>query len=310
MAAVVTSLGSLGPWVKNGEWTDTIEYLVTGVSSRKDAIDALNAAGKGYTGVHPVMVWLQGCDVTPIEDGATGYKLQTSYKKSDGITNEPNLLLRPPLVTYKYGMVQEPCDVDNAGNTIINTSGDPFNPPQTIEVPVIFMQSLKYFSSFNPTEALGYIGKVNSASCTIAGLGTVAARSVRCLNYAPANSFYLASTCIAVAAEFEYRPQLFDRKIFNKGFQCWYKDKSNNIKKGKLISKTTLQPIPEPVLLSSCGIPLYPDNVTVNDTNIDPATMWNHSHTNPVPSYITSNISLNYRLFQEADFSFFATKGF
>lgn len=332
MAAVVKSLGSLGPWIKKGEWTDSIEYLVTGCANRFEALAALNSQGYGYNSVHPQCLWLLGADVSPTEDGAGGYKFQVSYVKSDGITSDPNPLNRPPLLTFKYGMIQEPCDCDIYNNTIINTAGDPFNPPQTDETPVIFIHELKYFAvtstttngtttttaAWNPTTALGYIGRVNNDQVTIAGLGQVPKHSVRCLNYAPANSFYLNSSIIAVAAEFEYRPNGFDRNIINKGFQAWYKDKSGTVKKGKLVNKTSLQPIPEAVLLNGAGIPLYTDNVTVIDTNLDKTTMWNHSHTNPIPTYVQNNVIpmtaggylLPYALYKEADFSFFATKGY
>jgi len=330
-APVITNVGALGPFIKEGgEWGDTIHYQVSGAATRYAAITALNSQGYGYGSIDPNVSWLTGYEINPLmnmdatDDKGPVWFFETKYKRCS--LSDPNPLNRTPLIRWSFGLIQEPCDTDYAGNTIANTAGDPFDPPQAYESNIAFLRETKYFSTYNVNTALTYLNTVNSAAVTISGLGNVPARSIRNSVYAPVSDYYANAAIIPVTFEFEYRPNGFNRQLANKGYQAMYKDKNGAIKKGKLINKGSLQPIPQPVLLDTYGIPCDQAAYTVNDPN-KATDLWNHTQANTLPAYINSNmtpmngaasmpsspggvpVKLPWRLWKETDFSYFATLG-
>lgn len=183
---------------------------------------------------------------------------------------------------------------------------------------VAFISKTKYLTSFVPATAMPLINKVNAAAITLQGLGEIPAACLRVLSLAPPQEYYSTATAIPVTLELEYRPQGFKRKLANKGFQAWYKDKNGTVKKGKLVGIRSQQPIPIPVPLDGYGRPLVRDDVTVNDPLIHPTDPWGHTHANPLPEYVqtatealtSGGYRLPWEIYDEADFTALATMGF
>lgn len=338
MPATVTSLGSVegrGPWLEQGqdgpEWADVIRYQVAGVATRLAAVQAVESASKGTGSAHPGGIDCVGVGVKPAGDGVDNgervFLVDTTYRKqpANAVSSSTPSTSRPPLLRFRFGFVEEPTEVDgavgvNLPNPIVNSAGDPFDPPITTSRVVMYITEKKWMTGWTPATALPYIDAVNDASLTLLGMGTIGARTLRCVNFAPDVDFYAATTPLPVLVEWEYRYWTFDRILLDQGYRAWWSPSGSPTRRGKLLIKGSARvPPAAPVYLDGLGTPLNEDEFVIDDP------VWSKTGSSftdraasLLPSYIgtpsrigaTGGYALPYRLLKVSSLTQFATWGF
>jgi hypothetical protein len=331
MTAYVTDLGCWGfevgaqdNWC---EWRETRRYKVMGPSERYDATIALNANGYGVNGSSPTVgALILGKHVRVLDKAASdkhhptlpGYVCEVIYERPPmGIWGDTQPLSRPIVVNYSFSFMRVPTERDSQDYLVVNSAGDPFDPPQTIDVAILRVRIMKWLSSFSLSNAQSLVGKVNSASVTLTNtLGTCDARTLKCLNYAPANDIIPGAGYVLTIFEFEQRLESYDRNIIDKGFRAWYTDGSTK-RKGKLAgTQDPTTPVPQAVLLAGDGTPLLPTHLSILDPK-NGFSSFSAPAASQLPAYLTAvqgadtagGYYLPYRIEPEASFAPFALLG-
>ena len=111
--------------------------------------------------------------------------------------------------------------------------------------------------TWTPSDTIGYINTVNDETpVSVLGIGTLDYRTLRCVSWAPSIEYYPSYTPLPVQVRFEYRPDTFQKFRKDEGFQAWYQDTDDNIKKGPIVIKKTNHVPTEPVPLDGTGKPI------------------------------------------------------
>jgi hypothetical protein len=181
------------------------------------------------------------------------YKFTATYGPWNPLENLENPLDKPVLPIIEGQTFEHPIFVDKDGNPIVNSAGDPYDPPLTEEVVHLVIRFSKNYATL--PAFFGYSNYINNATWQ-----TFAAYMVK-FNIPRAEelpSQYLASTYWKFDFEFEVNPETWLRKVPNVGF--------NQLVSGTL--KPILiggQPPTIPQFLNSSGAVLTPP---VTHTNL------------------------------------------
>ncbi|MCL2647707.1 MAG: hypothetical protein FWD61_11975 [Phycisphaerales bacterium] len=324
MTAKIHDAGSRGLSVEMpdgwGEWKDVRRYLVIGPKTNYDAIIALNIGGFGVNSYHPYIGNITGGTMRAldkVEPGDTGWTVEVVYSRPPmGIWGDTAVLLRPLVVNYSFSFLRKPTEMDSQGYVVVNSSGDLFDPPQSIDIALLKIRCRKWLSSYSYANASSLVGTVNASAVTLSILGNVAARTLKCLNYAPANDIIPNAPFVFTSFDFELMLDKYDRRLIDRGFRAWYSTTKSSTKKGKISARSNLEPIPQAVLLNGTGGPLLPDYVVVRDDK-DGFSSFASAPSSQLPAYLTAvrgadgngGFYLPYRIEKEADFGTFATIG-
>jgi len=323
-----------GPWLKADGWGDQIRWRVpeqTGTAY--DAALALLADRKGKGGPHPSVPGLVGTEQVLVDITKDGdkkaYIFDVTYGRPDPTQdpsqNSANPLDWAPRYRLRYGFYQVKADQDWDHNPVVNSAGDPFDPPETAENLAIFLSATLYQESFSLDAALELMDAVNGAPVTICG-HEFGAGCLLCRNYAPADEFTKLATPLKIAFEFECRFENFDRKILDRGFQSWHGKYETGVgattNVGKLVMKGTTNPPAQAVLLNGAGRPLLSGLTAGHTLNAYAVTgptfqYFCDAPEDKLPEYVRGGIItltsgatvLPYQFKKTADFSFFSELG-
>jgi len=141
----------------------------------------------------------------------------SDHLEPGGVQDNP--LLDPIQVDWGYWSREKVIDVDNTGSPVVNTVGDPFDPPYTDEVHDLTVQIIRNESSFNPIRANEYVDAVNSDYCTIAGLA-VSPRQALCLEYSARSAYRNTVSYWVVTYRFAFKSDGWDVALANRGISC------------------------------------------------------------------------------------------
>lgn len=108
------------------------------------------------------------------------YEVPVEYSTPTGsgvlITDDP--LNRPPEITWSFDVVERAVEKDRDDNDIVNSAGDPFDPPITDEEYRLTCTIERNVSFFDPATAYNLINTVNDAGVTIAGVSVSAGQAL------------------------------------------------------------------------------------------------------------------------------------
>jgi hypothetical protein len=123
--------------------------------------------------VHPddPYAWCSDIEVSPSDPWA-GWTVTASYTTEREITENP--LSEPAVITWNSEQYQKPAVIDKEDDLIVNSAGDPFDPPAMMDDARVSVTVTKNVASV-PAWVLQYHNAINSASFTIDGT-TIAAR--------------------------------------------------------------------------------------------------------------------------------------
>lgn len=126
--------------------------------------------------VHPddSFAWCTDIDVAPSEPWA-GWTVTATYTTEREITENP--LSEPAVITWNSEQYQKPVTIDKDEKLIVNSAGDPFDPPAMMDDARVSVTVTKNVASV-PSWVFEYHNAINSASFTIDGR-TIAARTAK-----------------------------------------------------------------------------------------------------------------------------------
>lgn len=108
----------------------------------------------------------------------------------DDVTSDVALIAMPARVeSIQWDFYPELSEVDKFGAPIINSAGDPFDPPGNIERARCVVTVSKWKFGFSASTYKDYIGKLNKTATAIPGIGFCNPRTARVLSIRPSGTF-------------------------------------------------------------------------------------------------------------------------
>lgn len=216
-----------------------------GNSYNADSVDDLGA-------------FVQEIEVACEGEGANGitWIFTASYGPYDPEAVPQNPTERPLQVSWGNATFEEIVDEDQDGNAVVNSAGDPFDPPITEEDtrPVLTVVRCQY--TFSTTWATGYRNAINSDIFLGADPGTVRSMPiVGVLKKDQDIGWYWE-----VTYEFAYKPQGWARVELDQGLRRTV-DVGGTLKRQPILVRGV--PVQSPVLLDGAGDVLPPGGTPV-----------------------------------------------
>jgi hypothetical protein len=269
MAAIATERFSEQKCTRDitGNWTATRGWDVIGYVSEDDAI---NATGVLVGASHPLTSSLVCTKIGLTENKLTKGVVIANYAVSTIIANDPNPLIRVPVVSWKWGKQSLPIDTDINGNPILNSATDAFRSNATRNFSVRFLRISRWEPYYNEALASQYVDTTNSGAVVLQGI-TRQPGQVYLLSYAPIEEYQVGAPYVHVAYEFEIRTpntsgltslQIrypFQLRLLDQGLRAQYQDPNNNNTKtlGNLwLGGQNTQQCNRDVLLNGQGQPM------------------------------------------------------
>lgn len=167
---------------------------------------------------HPFTPWLWVCNVQARAIGPLLFEVEVSYKigRAESWQGEENPLTspldEPPERSWGFVVSEIPAQQDINGKVIENSSGEPFDPPITVQVYDLTYRVIRNEGAFDAVLATLYIGTVNSDY-----FGGFAPRTVKCTEISAREVRIGQFTFYQVAYEFILRTDTWVRKIVDEG---------------------------------------------------------------------------------------------
>jgi hypothetical protein len=160
-----------------------------------------------------------GSGITPTFDGDGQIEGGGPSGNGTPSTVEPTLfenpLLRPADVSWSTVRIKRPLTVDNAGEPIVNSAGDPFDPPLEYEQVNLIFTVVKNRATHDAEALRGYINAINSATWL-----QFPAKSLRCNDITATREFENSGFFWRVTFIFEYQARLWNPlKVLDAGYR-------------------------------------------------------------------------------------------
>lgn len=235
-----------GKWIRSAQKT----YQVITDSAFTDEFTVLSATGLPLAGSrHPSQlgVYAMGFEAQPdgSEDGM-GWVITVSYGIFDPDKTQENPLDERPRLSWDRAQFERVVEKDTGGNAILNSAGDPFDPPVTLDDSRPVLTITRNEASFDTTLAESYKDCVNTDVFFGWPAGQV---KVGAITAEEQWSDYLNDTYVVVKYEFHFNPNGWQKSILDQG----YRAKSGATRKLILIDG---QPATSPVPLDGSGAQL------------------------------------------------------
>lgn len=162
------------PTTRNGDDTDGVrtysrEYLFTASSQTDDEVGVLtHTSAPQYGSVHPSDsgAWCNSRKATCTE-GWTGWTLFVTWSSKRELAIDPTT--EPAIITVHTEQFQKVAEADIDGKGIVNSAGDPFDPPYMMDDSRRVINIQKNMSG-HPSWLLDYQDVVNSDTFTVKGI--------------------------------------------------------------------------------------------------------------------------------------------
>ena len=207
-------------WTLTRTWKVTLEDHVWGPESAVEAVRAQEAEiGDG----HPLNPWVSLNKLTPtIAGDRLHWNVLGEYGLAQ-IDKTENPLEAPTEVTWSSATYTEPVTVDIDGKAVVNSAGQPFDPPLTQERHPVVATIVYNSESYNPNTALNFQDYVNDGPATIANLKNVPARMAKILEIGAVQQYWEDISYWRVTVKVEVNNakwdvgQGWDRRILDQG---------------------------------------------------------------------------------------------
>ena len=240
---------------QSGRFVASRTYFVSGVT---DESHALVAGGvPQQNDAHPLNAAML-CEGPSIRQALspTTYLVSCTYSippDGDHHFDDDDPLSQPMRLHWTDGSTSEAIDRDIDGNPIVDSARDGFDPPLMEQFSTLFVAVSRYQPYYDPQQAILFANAVNNAELTLSGIGTVAARQMRCQSILPSEPYDVGINetnpgIVHVTYRFEFRED-WRRRVMDMGFR-------GNTASGKLeIHDFEGNPVSTPVRLDSRGTP-------------------------------------------------------
>jgi hypothetical protein len=283
-----------------------------------DVIDAVTAeqaraaCGVGLNSAHPENSNFKVDSWDATREGFTVWRLTFSYSipengeshdtGTDG--GDGNPLAQPPVYEITRGSKTIPVDRDRDGKPIVNSAGDPFDPPLTVTRATRFLSVRRYEPTpFNLSQADEYLETVNSQAWLIQGLN-IQPGAARCVDISPVGEYAAGAKYLLVNYAFEIDKDGFQPQVMDLGLRSWAVIGGDTVK-AELIDGTETQ-ISNAVRLNGKGKPMEASLKAFNPNSRQAVACVQNPQ---VPANLGAKLDpsglawfLNFKLIREKDF--------
>jgi hypothetical protein len=206
----VTEMFSGKGYSLESPWAASRSFMVTGVSNDYDALRAVDyQTGLGVPQADdPITpgssILAKGPRVSEVLSTDVRIITMQYAVPQDGtwVKNDLDPLKEPAEVQWDPGEISFPVDLDLDGRPIINTAGDPFDPP-TRRIKYKRLTIYKNELYYNINKANTFENTVNSAAVNLSGVTTVGANYMYCSSIGPAERYKVTAKYIKMAYSFD-----------------------------------------------------------------------------------------------------------
>ena len=269
----------------SGNWTATRAWDVVNFTSGDPVDEAMNATGVLIGSPYPFTTSLVCTHLGVTENKLTKMVVVANYGISQIVANDPNPLLRPPMVSFRWGKESKQVDTDVNGNPILNSALDAFKNSHSKNFSVRYLTITRYESDYNEDQAAGYVDTCNSDSVILQGI-TRNPGQVYCLGIAPASEYQVGAPYVRVSYAFAVAspntsglttqqiryPWQF--RVLDQGLRAQYQDPNNSNTKtlGNFwLGGSNAAQCTRDVLLNGHGVPIDP-TILVTQSGYTPIT--------------------------------------
>jgi hypothetical protein len=288
-------------------------FEVDGVNNEAEAALAAGIPQAGMS--HPQEATLLAGEPS-VRGSLTLWEVTVSYTSMEwggiGATSASYLAL-PPDMEWEDSQSDEPIEIDADGRPIVNSVGDPMDPPAQRPFTTMFLTMTRWQSGYDVAQAIQFINTVNAAQVNVPRAGIVSpgmmlCKSIRPTQTLPAWGLFLAR----VGYRFEFRTAFsvietegvvspFDHRLLDKGNRGRY---DPGFKSGDFFDSTVTK-VGQPIRLDGQGKPV--DTIyTVGGTNSPVFTLprvIDDARTEVRGAGVSRAVFLRYRKYLAMDFN-------
>ncbi len=189
--------------------------LIAEVSGVLSSIEAAAACGIDRGSNHP-----DDGDFTCVDWNTSKITIPDFWRVYFTFESKQGGQLETPLrVQFNPGLRSEPIDRDTDGNPIINSAGDPNDPPIQTDFTTLAFRVIRTESApFDAARALSFMRCVNSTACTIAGMKFDEGQLL-CKVIAPIAEVTSKSRRIDIGYDFEGHGEGWDARVLDQGYR-------------------------------------------------------------------------------------------
>jgi hypothetical protein len=284
----------------SGNWTATESWVVTDVASKSEAIDAAVA----HNEQHPDNANLRAYQRDAAQVGPLAWRVTAQYRFGEFGPGEDDPLNEPIEIDWQFIKETLPIDRDVDNNAIVNSAGDPYDPPPSRVYAHVALVIRRNEPLFSAATALAYIDKVNAAPITIAGAGTLDTEQMLCDMIAPASSYRADAEYVPVVYRFILKPGTRPHQLrtVDQGRNGWYQDGSDT-KPGAIVDGEG-NPVLADVRLDGTGKPINAQYKITGGKETPVATATLPAGLDVDDELSTADVKyLGWTVFQTADFT-------
>lgn len=180
--------------------------------------------------------WVVTCDYTTAADSNQSQQDPTE---------------RPPTISGSFVQFMRPLEKDTDGEPVVNTVGDPFDPPIEVEDSRPVLTIVKFFSSLDFVFFCSYKDVINSDTFTVRSL-SFAPDVCKMQNLSFNEQWINGINYFQVTAEMEIKPEKWiPKEILNQGYRVKWPDADGKLQMAK--DDKSGEPLNTPVLINEDG---------------------------------------------------------
>lgn len=251
------STKTLSGFVPIRVWQVELDSHIDGAQAAIEAVTADTTLGSDIGDAHPLntFVFLGELTAQPT-DSREVWRVIGTYKKTTFDENAANPLEQPSQISWGSNAYIEPVVKDIDGNAVVNSAGQPFDPPLTEERRTLVATVTYNRENWDPTIALDFENTVNVPATTI-GQVNVGERQARIMEIGSDQDTFEDIVYHKVTIRVEMRPLVWDREVLDQGI--FGLDGSGNLVR---LATDDGEEVTEPLLLNGSGEKLDPQTST------------------------------------------------
>jgi len=173
------------------------------------------------------------------------------YRRPTHKTKAEDPLDDPVQIEWGFRTVSAVLEKDRNGNGILNSAGEPFDPPLEDDVHILTLTVTRNEPTFSANTANNYVNTVNSGTVTLCGL-QVTARQAKLSGCSAQSAERNGVNYCIVRYQLEFKVATWDRDVLDQGIREWI-DAGDHSKGLKQIKGPDGEYVMKPVKLNGNG---------------------------------------------------------
>ncbi len=207
---------TLAGWKMGRVWQVEIDSIVWGSIAAIQAV-RVSDDGADIGDAHPVngSAFLKRLVPSPTGNRLV-WRVSGEYEQGSIPSWPGNPLEAPSEIAWGSATYTDPAVEDIDGNAIVNSAGQPFDPPLTIERRALVATIVYNSETFNPAQAYYYQNAVNAGATRIGNLN-VGARMAKIIEIGSTKQYYEDIGYWQVTIKVEINAETWDREVLDQG---------------------------------------------------------------------------------------------